>query len=200
MKKEWFALQTLTGQENKVLTSIKARVVQEGMGDYIGQCAIPTEKVSETRDGKKHVQTRKVFPGYVFVEMAFFGDEINPETGKRAVVERVWQFLRATPGVISGWLKHLTPLPQSEVDAIFSTKPVQAAEKPRPKVTFNVNDTVKINEGAFMGLTGLVSMVDPDKGKLKVEVSVFSRTVPVDVDYWQVEKMSVEDMQAQAQE
>ena len=76
----------------------------------------------------------------------------------------------------------------------------KTVEKPRPKVTFNVDDTVKINEGAFMGLTGLVSMVDPDKGKLKVEVNVFSRKVPVDVDYWQVEKVSVEDMQSQPQE
>ena len=86
------------------------------------------------------------------------------------------------------------PLKQSEIDAILSNKPSEAEEKPRPKITFNVDDTVKINEGAFMGLTGLVSMVDPDKGKLKVEVSVFSRKVPVDVDYWQVEKVAVEDM------
>lgn len=198
MKKEWFVLQTLTGQENKVQTSIKARTTMEGMGEYIGQCIIPMEKVTETKNGKKRTLNKKVFPGYVLVEMALYGEGMDPATGRRAVVERTWQFLRETPGVIGSWLmQRPTPLSQAEVDAILSTKPMQAAEKPRPKVAFNVDDTVKINEGAFMGLTGLVSMVDPDKGKLKVEVSVFSRKVPVDVDYWQVEKVSVEDMQAQ---
>lgn len=201
MKKEWFVLQTLTGQENKVQTSIKARTVQEEMGEYVGQCVIPMEKVTETKDGKKRTLNKKVFPGYVLLEMALYGEGTDPATGKRAVVERTWQFLRETPGIIGSWLmQRPTPLSQAEVDAILSTKFAQAVEKPRPKVTFNVDDTVKINEGAFMGLTGLVSMVDPDKGKLKVEVNVFSRKVPVDVDYWQVEKVSEEDMLSQPQE
>ncbi len=201
MKKEWFVLQTLTGQENKVQTSIKARTVQEEMGEYVGQCVIPMEKVTETKDGKKRTLNKKVFPGYVLLEMALYGEGTDPATGKRAVVERTWQFLRETPGIIGSWLmQRPTPLSQAEVDAILSTKLAQAVEKPRPKVTFNVDDTVKINEGAFMGLTGLVSMVDPDKGKLKVEVNVFSRKVPVDVDYWQVEKVSEEDMLSQPQE
>ena len=201
MKKEWFVLQTLTGQENKVQTSIKARVALEEMGEYIGQCLIPMEKVTETKNGKKRTLNKKVFPGYVLVEMALYDDGTDVATGKRPIVERTWQFLRETPGVIGSWLmQRPTPLAQREVDAILSTKPAQATEKPRPKINFNVNDTVKINEGAFMGLTGLVSMVDPDKGKLKVEVNVFSRKVPVDVDYWQVEKVSLEDMQSQPQE
>lgn len=201
MKKEWFVLQTLTGQENKVQTSIKARTVQEEMGEYVGQCVIPMEKVTETKDGKKRTLNKKVFPGYVLLEMALYGEGTDPATGKRAVVERTWQFLRETPGIIGSWLmQRPTPLSQAEVDAILSTKLAQAVEKPRPKVTFNVDDTVKINEGAFMGLKGLVSMVDPDKGKLKVEVNVFSRKVPVDVDYWQVEKVSEEDMLSQPQE
>lgn len=201
MKKEWFVLQTLTGQENKVQTSIKARTALEQMGEYIGQCIIPMEKVTETKNGKKRTLNKKVFPGYVLVEMALYGEGPDPATGKRAIMERTWQFLRETPGVIGSWLmQRPMPLSQAEVDAILSTKPMQAVEKPRPKVTFNVDDTVKINEGAFMGLTGLVSMVDPDKGKLKVEVNVFSRKVPVDVDYWQVEKVSEEDMLSQPQE
>ena len=201
MKKEWFVLQTLTGQENKVQTSIKARVALEEMGEYIGQCLIPMEKVTETKNGKKRTLNKKVFPGYVLVEMALYDDGKDVATGKRPIVERTWQFLRETPGVIGSWLmQRPSPLAQREVDAILSTKPARAVEKPRPKISFNVNDTVKINEGAFMGLTGLVSMVDPDKGKLKVEVSVFSRKVPVDVDYWQVEKVSLEDMQTQPQE
>ena len=197
MKKEWFVLQTLTGQENKVQTSILCRMKSEEMGDYIGQCLIPMEKVTENKNGKKRTLNKKVFPGYVLVELALYDDSgaLDRETGKRAVVERTWQFLRETPGVIGSWLmQRPQPLSAEEVDAILSTKPSQAAEKPRPTVTFAIDETVKITDGAFMGLTGQVSMVDPDKGKLKVEVSVFSRKVPVDVDYWQVEKVTQQEL------
>ena len=200
MKKEWFVLQTLTGQENKVQLSIKCRTAQEGMEEYIGQCLIPMEKVTEQKNGKKRTINKKVFPGYVLVEMALYDDRpglagLDKETGKRLVVEKTWQFLRETPGVISSWLMHRPkPLTAEEVDAILSTKPSQLAEKPRPTVTFSIDETVKITDGAFMGLTGQVIMVDPDKGKLKVEVNVFSRKVPVDVDYWQVEKVTAEEL------
>jgi transcriptional antiterminator NusG len=191
MKKEWFVLQTLTGQENKVQTNIRCRVGQEQMGDYVGQCIIPMEKVTESKNGKKRTINKKVFPGYVLVELALYDEAAGlDKDGKRVVVERTWQFLRATPGIIGSWLmQRPNPLTQAEVDAILSTKPTSSSEKPRPKVNFSVGETVKINDGAFMGLTGQISMVDPDRGKLKVEVSVFSRTVPVDVDYWQVEKV-----------
>ena len=197
MKKEWFVLQTLTGQENKVQTSIKCRAAQEEMGEYIGQCLIPMEKVTENRNGKKRTFNKKVFPGYVLVELALYDDAgaLDRETGKRVVVERTWQFLRETPGVIGSWLmQRPQPLSAEEVDAILSTKPSQAVEKPRPTVTFTIDETVKITDGAFMGLTGQVSMVDPDKGKLKVEVNIFNRKVQVDVEYWQVSKATVEEM------
>lgn len=194
MKKEWFILQTLTGQENKVQTNIKARIPIENMAEYIGRCEIPTEKVTETKNGKKRTLKKKVFPGYVLIEMALYG-EGRDVTGKRPIIEPTWQFIRLTPGIIGSWLmQRPKPLTLAEYEAIVSTKPSQAVEKPRPQINFNVGDTVKINEGAFMGLTGLVSMVDPDKGKLKVDVTVFSRKVPVDVDYWQVEKVADEDL------
>lgn len=195
MKKEWFVLQTLTGQENKVQTNIRCRVGQEQMGDYVGQCIIPMEKVTENKNGKKRTINKKVFPGYVLVELALYDDAAGLEKdGKRVVVERTWQFLRETPGIIGSWLmQRPNPLSQAEVDAILSTKPSSSSEKPRPKVNFSVGETVKISDGAFMGLTGQISMVDPDRGKLKVEVKVFSRTVPVDVDYWQVEKVEAKE-------
>ena len=202
MKKEWFVLQTLTGQENKVQTSIKCRAVQEEMGEYIGQCIIPMEKVTENRNGKKRTVNRKVFPGYVLLEMALYDDAGGTDrtTGKRAVVDRTWQFLRETPGVIGSWLmQRPQPLTQEAVDVILSTKPMQAADRPRPQIEFSVGETVKIKDGAFMGLTGQISMVDPDKGKLKVEVNVFSRKVPVDVDYWQVDKVAPEELAAAPQ-
>lgn len=195
-KKEWFVLQTLVGKEGKVVESVNARVRLEDMGEYIGQVVIPTEKVTESKNGKKKVVTRKIFPGYVLMEMAFYDYErgIDPATRKKAVEERTWNFLAQTPGLIGTWLRNLpTPMSQAELEAIFSNKPAQATEKPKAKIPFKVEDTVKINEGPFMGLTGLVSVVDPDRGKLKVEVNVFSRKVPVDVDYWQVELASSEE-------
>jgi transcriptional antiterminator NusG len=102
--------------------------------------------------------------------------------------------LRETPGII-GFVggDRPQPLKKSEVDAIILDKPTGGQMVERPKVVFNVDETVKIVDGAFMGLTGLVSVVDPDRGKLKVEVQVFGRKVPVDVEYWQVEKVAVEE-------
>ncbi len=197
MKKEWFVLHALTGQENKVKKSIDARKKLEEMGEFIGECIIPSERVTEKREGKIRTFNRKFFPGYVLVQLALYDDArgIDPSTGKKAVFARTWQFLRETPGVIGSWLtQYPQPLKQSEVDAILLNKPADAADKPRPKIDFSVKDTVKINDGPFMGLTGVVSMVDPDKAKLKIEVSVFSRTVPVDAEYWQVEKVAPEEL------
>jgi transcription termination/antitermination protein NusG len=195
MEKQWFVLHTLTGQENKAQKSIEARVKLERMEEYVGKCVIPTERVTEKKNGKKRTITKKFFPGYVLCELALYDEARGlDENGKKAIFERTWQFLRETPGVI-GFVGGERPMPlkQSEVDAILLDKPAAAAQAERSKVTFNVDETVKITDGAFMGLTGQVSMVDPDKGKLKVDVAVFGRKVPVDVEYWQVEKVSLEE-------
>ncbi|MGN0876779.1 MAG: transcription termination/antitermination protein NusG [Kiritimatiellia bacterium] len=195
MDKQWFVLHTLTGQENKAQRSIEARVKLERMEDYIGKCVIPVERVSEKKNGKKRTITKKFFPGYVLCELALYDEARGiDENGRKAIYERTWQFLRETPGVI-GFIGGDRPMPlkQQEVDAILSDKPAGAPVAERPKINFSVDETVKITDGAFMGLTGQVSMVDPDKGKLKVEVNIFNRTVQVDVEYWQVEKVSVEE-------
>ena len=195
MKKEWFVLHALTGQENKVQQSITARVKLKEMGEYVGQCLVPTEKVQETKNGKKRTITKKVFPGYVLVELALYDDTKPVDAhGRKQIIEDTWQFLRETPGVI-GFIGGERPMPlrQDEVDAIVNPSAV-SREVVRPKINFNVNDTVKINDGPFLGLTGQVSMVDPDKGKLKVEVSIFNRKVQVDVEYWQVSKATDEEL------
>jgi transcriptional antiterminator NusG len=195
MNKQWFVLHTLTGQELKAQRSIEARVKLERMEDYIGRCVIPTERVTEKKNGKKRTLTKKFFPGYVLAELALYDESRGlDENGKKVIFERTWQFLRETPGVIrfvGG--DRPTPLKQQEVDAILLDKPQSGAVQSRPKVVFSVDETVKIVDGAFMGLTGQVSMVDPDKGKLKVEVNIFNRKVQVDVEYWQVEKVAVEE-------
>ena len=195
MEKQWFVLHTLTGQENKAQRSIEARVKLERMEDFVGRCIIPTERVTEKKDGRKRTITKKFFPGYVLCELALYDEGKGvDENGRKAIYERTWQFLRMTPGVI-GFVggERPQPLKQSEVDAILLDKPSSGRSVARPKVNFAVDETVKITDGAFMGLTGQVSMVDPDKGKLKVDVQVFGRKVPVDAEYWQVEKVSVEE-------
>ena len=201
MDKQWFVLHTLTGQENKAQKSIEARVKLERMEDYVGKCVIPTERVTEKKNGKKRTITKKFFPGYVLCELALYDEAKDvDENGKKAIYERTWQFLRETPGVI-GFVGGDRPMPlkQAEVDAILLDKPNAAASVERPKVNFAVDETVKIVDGAFMGLTGQISMVDPDKGKLKVEVQVFGRKVPVDAEYWQVEKVAIEETYESAQ-
>ena len=195
MDKQWFVLHTLTGQENKAQKSIEARVQLERMEDYIGRCIIPTERVTEKKDGKKRTVIKKFFPGYVLCELALYDEARGlDDKGKKAVFERTWQFLRETPGVI-GFVGGDRPMPlkQSEIDAILLDKPAGQSSVERPKVNFTVEETVKIVDGAFMGLTGQVSMVDPDRGKLKVEVSIFNRKVQVDAENWQVEKVAVEE-------
>ena len=195
MDKQWFVLHTLTGQENKAQKSIEARVQLVRMEDYIGRCIIPTERVTEKKDGKKRTVIKKFFPGYVLCELALYDESRGlDDKGKKAVFERTWQFLRETPGVI-GFVGGDRPMPlkQSEIDAILLDKPAGQSSVERPKVNFTVEETVKIVDGAFMGLTGQVSMVDPDKGKLKVEVNIFNRKVQVDAEYWQVEKVAIEE-------
>ena len=197
MKKEWFVLHTLTGQENKVQKSIIARTRLEAMGDYVGECVIPTEKVTEKKNGKSRTITKKFFPGYLLCELALYDEAKGVDSsGKKAIYDRTWQFLRETPGLI-GFVGGERPMPlkQSEIDAILSTGKGggRAEPPPRPKVLFNVDDTVKVIDGPFQGQVGQVSIVDP-KGKLTVEVQIFSRKTPVDVEYWQVEKMSDEDI------
>ena len=199
MKKEWFVLHTLTGQENKVQKSIVARTRLEAMSDYVGECVIPTEKVTEKKNGKSRTITKKFFPGYLLCELALYDEAKSVDSqGKKAIYDRTWQFLRETPGLI-GFVGGERPMPlkQSEIDAILSTGKGggKAEPPPRPKVLFNVDDTVKVIDGPFQGQVGQVSVVDP-KGKLTVEVQIFSRKTPVDVEYWQVEKMSDEDIVA----
>ncbi len=196
MIKQWFVLHTLTGQENKAQRSIEARVKLERMEDYIGRCIIPTEKVCEKKNNKKRTYIKKFFPGYLLAELALYDEEKGlDENGRKAIFARTWQFLRETPGLI-GFVGGDRPIPltSKEMDAILSNKPAGGPDVERPKVDFSVDETVKVTVGPFQGQKGQVSMVDPDKGRLRVEVNVFSRKVPVDVEYWQVEKVPIEEV------
>lgn len=183
MTKQWFVLHIFTGQEQKVRRHIEAQSRIQEMQAYIGEVVVPTEKVSETKKGVKTTATRKFFPGYVFINVALYDESRN-------LIERTWRFLREIPGVIGfvGGRERPVPLPDEEVDAIIHQADAKK-EKVRPKVAFEPGETVKINDGPFMNFTGTVDEVDPDRGKLKVSVAIFGRTAPVELEYWQIERI-----------
>ncbi len=185
MDKRWFVLHCLSGQENKVRENILRRLQLEEMGEYVGDVLIPTERVQEVKQGKKKEITRKFFPGYVLINLSLYNAD-------KTINERTWHFIQDTPGIIrfAGGERPL-PLRQDEVDSIVLQ--VQAKQdKVAPKVAFEIGETIKINDGPFLNLNGTIDAVDPDRGKLKVSVSIFGRSTPVELEYWQVEKITAQ--------
>jgi transcriptional antiterminator NusG len=180
MKSQWFVIHTLSGQEQKVKESIEKRIKAEEMQDYIQEVLLPMEKVVEVRNQKKTVSNRKLWPGYVFVDMALLDDE-------QEIIEKSWSFIKATPGVIGFVSDPPVPTPTDEVEAI-KVQVSASEETERPKVSFAVAETVKINNGPFLNFSGVIEEVDPERGKLKVTVNIFGRNTPVELEYWQVEK------------
>ncbi len=181
MPMQWFVLHTLSGQEQKVKDSIEKRLKIEEMGEYIREVLVPMEKVAEVRSGKKTVTNRKLYPGYVFVEMQLLDDA-------KRIIEKPWYFIRDTQGII-GFVGGERPSPASaeEISSIKS-QISDAEDTERPKVNFEVGETVKINDGPFLSFGGVIEEIDPDRGKLKVTVNIFGRNTPVELEYWQVEK------------
>jgi transcription termination/antitermination protein NusG len=181
MRSQWFVIQTLSGQEQKVKESIEKRIKPEEMGEYIKEVLVPMEKVVEVRNQKKTVSNRKLWPGYVFVDMILL-DESNK------IIEQSWYFIKETQGVI-GFVggEPPVPTPTEEVESIKAQ--ISASEETeRPKVSFAVGETVKINNGPFLNFSGVIEEIEPDRGKLKVTVNIFGRNTPVELEYWQVEK------------
>ena len=181
MEKQWFVIHTLSGQENKVKESIERRLKLEEMDGYIEEVLIPTEQVSEVKKGKKTTTTRKFYPGYVLANMALYDSERN-------LHDQVWYFIQETPGII-GFIggDHPVPLREDEVDVILRQME-DKKEKVQPKVMFEPGETVKITDGPFLNFNGVIEEVDPNRGKLKISVSIFGRSAPVELEYWQVER------------
>lgn len=174
--KHWYVIHTQTGHEERVKTTLESRAQQFSLQEKISQVLIPTEKVSEIKAGKKKISTRKFFPGYVLVEM-----ELDDAT---------WYLVKNTPGV-SGFIgsgRKPLPLKDSEVAGIIK-QAEEKKEKPTPKVIFEKGESVRVKEGPFVNFNGTIEEVNPNKGKLKVLVAIFGRTTPVELEYWQVEKM-----------
>jgi transcriptional antiterminator NusG len=181
MQHQWFVIHTLSGQEQKVKESIEKRLKAEEMGEYIKEVLVPMEKVAEVRSGKKTVSTRKLYPGYVFVDMILLDDN-------KRVIEKPWYFIRDTPGII-GFVGGDRPTPTG-ADEIANIKAQisEGEDHERPKVNFEVGETVKINDGPFLNFSGVIEEIEPERGKLKVTVNIFGRNTPVELEYWQVEK------------
>ena len=179
----WFALHTLSGQEGKVKTYIEKFKKAEELDDHIFEVLLPTEVVSEVKGGKKSTKVRKLYPGYVFIQARLYDDE-----GK--LINKPWYFVKETTGVI-GFVGGDRPaaLRQSEIDEIHAR--IEAASgKEVPKVQYAVGEEVKITDGAFASLTGRIDEIDPERGKLKVSVSIFGRFTPVELEYWQVQRLT----------
>src|SRR5712675_2566308 len=181
MQNQWFVIHTLSGQEQKVKESIEKRLKPEEMGDYIKEVLVPMEKVAEVRAGKKTISNRKLYPGYVFVDMVLLDDN-------KRIIEKPWYFIKETQGVI-GFVggEPPTPTPADEVESI-KAQISDSEDREKPKVNFEVGETIKINNGPFLNFSGVIEEIEPERGKLKVTVNIFGRNTPVELEYWQVEK------------
>ena len=181
MKNQWFILHTLSGQEQKVRDSIQKRLKAEEVEEYIEEVLVPMEKVVEVRAGKKSVTNRKLYPGYVFINMKLLDE------GSR-IIDKPWYFIRDTQGIIGfvGGEKPI-PTPDDEIEEI-KQKLADAEDQEMPKVNYAAGETVKINDGPFLNFSGVIEELDPERGKLKVTVNIFGRNTPVELEYWQVEK------------
>ena len=172
--RDWYVIHSYSGYENKVKTNLEQRIESMGMQDRIFQVVVPTEEEIEVRDGQRRITEKKIFPGYILVEMLMTDDS--------------WYAVRNTPGVTGfvGMGKKPTPLRPEEVQKIMKR---MEEEAPKIKVTFLPGQRVRIVDGPFSDFVGNVDDIDMDKSKVRVLVSFFGRDTPVELDLLQVEKM-----------
>lgn len=183
-KGKWFVLHTLSGQENKVREKLECQIAQADADIPVYEVLIPTEKVTEIKNGKKTTINRKIFPGYVYIRMDLYDEfgELN---------EKAWYFVRDVQGVISfiGGTDRPQPLADFEVeDLIRQTEEVSAPGAVQTKVPpyIVIGGTVRIIDGAFANFEGTIEEIDVEHGKLKLMVSIFGRSTPVELEFWQV--------------
>ncbi len=176
MAKAWYVVHTYSGYENKAKLALEERIKSLGKDEFFGEILVPQEQVIEVRDGKKRQTTRKFFPGYMLVEMDY-----NNET---------YHIVKDTPkvtGFVGGGDKHPPRVPEEEVKRI-NIQAEEGSERPKPMMTFEKGEQLRVVDGPFAGFNGVVDEVKPDKGKLRVLVSIFGRSTPVELDFTQVEK------------
>ncbi len=176
MAKQWYVLRVASGQEDRVRRGLEARVKAKGLEEGIPRILVPTETVTEMKSGKKRTVKRKIYPGYVIVEME--------------MSEPSWFLIRETPGVGDFIGSHGKPEPmsQDEVDKLLG-QVQKETEKPKLKIEFAKGDAVKIKDGPFENYDGVIDEVDAKKGVVKVIITVFNRPTSVELGYWQVESI-----------
>ena len=181
MAKLWYIIHTYSGFERKVAESLKSRVAAFGLDGEIYNVLIPTEEVVEVRGGKRVVSQKMFYPGYVLVEMD------ADDKGKPS--DNAWHLVKNTPRVTGfvGSGQNPTPLSDEEVQQIVF-KVSTAADRPKPKLSFEKGESVRINDGPFANFSGVVDDVNADRNTLKVMVTIFGRSTPVELDFLQVEK------------
>lgn len=176
MAKRWYVLHVYSGFENKVAESIKEKAAKLGLEEYVDDILVPTEEIVEVKRGQRVNTERKFFPGYVLANL-----EMN---------DHVWHLIKDTPKV-SGFLGAggNRPVAISEREAMRILKQVkEGVDRPRPSVTYNIGEEVKVTDGPFASFAGIVEEIDEEKAKLKVSVSIFGRATPVELEFAQVEK------------
>jgi transcriptional antiterminator NusG len=175
MTARWYIVHAYSNFEKKVAEDIQAKAAQKGLSGLIEQIVVPTEKVVEVRRGRKVDAERKFFPGYVLVQAT--------------LTDAVFSLIKNTPRV-TGFLGDSKPVPvsQKEVDQILN-QVQDGAERPKTSVTFEIGENVRVSDGPFASFNGLVQEVDEERARLKVEVSIFGRATPVDLEYGQVDKL-----------
>lgn len=179
MPKQWYVVHTFSGYEYKVKAALEERIKSLGNQESFGDILVPVEKVVELVKGKKKTSSRKFFPGYILVQM-----ELNEET---------WHLVKETPkvtGFVGQGQKETefpSPVSDEEVKAI-TQQMEEGAIKPKPRVVFSVGESIKVVDGPFVDFNGVVEEVRPDKGKLRVLISIFGRATPVELEFVQVER------------
>ncbi len=173
-KKGWYVIHTYSGFEDQVAGSLRQRIESTGMKDTIFSVVVPTEKQIEVKNGKRQVVEKKIFPGYVLVEMV--------------VTDESWYIVRNTPNVTGFVGFGVRPAPMSE-EEINRIKKRMSIKEPKHKIEFKIDDLVRIIDGPLKGFEGKVAEIDEDKGKVKVSVNMFGRETPVNIDFLQAKKI-----------
>ena len=175
MSKQWYVIHTYSGYENKVKANLEKRIESMNMEEKIFRILVPMEDEIEIKDGKKKISKRKVFPGYVLVEMIMTDDS--------------WYVVRNTPGVTGFVGSGSKPIPLDESEAKQIIKQM-GVDEPRQKIDYAIGEKVQVIAGPFENFTGRVEEINFEKSKIKVMISMFGRETPVDLDFTQVEKIS----------
>ena len=176
MSKKWYVVHVYSGMEKSVHRALLERIERMELQDAFGQILIPSEEVVEMKDGQRTITERRIFPGYVLVEME--------------LTDQSWHLVKSTPrvtGFLGGSGSRPTPISEKEVQKILS-QIEEGVEKPRPKVLFEVGEMVRVKEGPFADFNGNVEDVNYEKSKVRVSVAIFGRSTPVELDFSQVEK------------